>query len=244
MKSKLVFILALIFGLMAAYLTFSYLNQMKESMDNREYTRILVAARDIPAHSIITSEMVQMKAFPSEFRNNQEILDINQVLGKITLTDIRQDEVILEHRLIKRSDRKQGLAYTIEAGMRAMSVTVDEASGVAGLIKIGDRVDVIARLNGEEGLMPTSSVAVLQDVEVLALGSTIVDNPSNSKEKTVAKTVTLAVTLENSLRLKTAIEGGKISLILRSPADKGISSPAPFSIGGFNNINSLPVSTN
>lgn len=244
MKSKLIFILALIFGLTAAYLTFNYLEQMRESMDNREYTRILVAARDIPTQTIITAEMVKMKAFPSEFINNQEILDINEAVGKVSLTNFNQGEVILAHRLIKRSDRKQGLAYAIETGMRAMSVTVDEASGVAGLIKIGDRVDIIARLNGEEGLMPPSSVVVLQNIEVLALGSSITDNPNNSKEKTTAKTVTLAVTLENSLRLKTAIESGKISLILRSPADKVVSTPVPFSIDGLYSINSPAVDSN
>lgn len=242
MRSKLVFILALIFGLMAAFLTFSYLDQMKKSMDSREYTRIVVAAQDIPANTAITSNMLQMKDFPGEFINNQEIQDINEVVGKVSLTNFNRGEIILGHHLIKSGERKQGLAFAIDTGMRAMSVNVDEASGVAGLIRIGDRVDIIAKLNGEEGSMPPSSVVVLQDVEVLAIGSSLTDDEKNSKEKTPAKTVTLAVTLENSLRLKTAVEGGKISLILRSPADKGFGSPAPFSAEGFNYFSPQAVS--
>lgn len=243
MKGKLVFILALLFGLMAAYLTFHYLDQMKKSMDNREYTRIAVAARNIAANTTITTDMVQMKDFPSEFRNNQEILEINDVVGKISLININSGEVILAHHLIKSGEREQGLAYALNTGMRAMAVNVDEASGVAGLIKIGDRVDVIAKLNGEEGSLPPSSVVVLQEVEVLAIGSSMADARKDSKENTVAKTVTLAVTLENSLRLKTAVEGGKISLILRPPADKGLSYPSPFGINGFNVFASPPENT-
>jgi len=243
MRSKLVFILALIFGLMAAFLTFSYLDQMKKSMDNREYKRIVVAAQDIPVNTAITSNMLQMKDFPGEFINNQEIQDINEVVGKVSLTNFSRGEIILAHHLIKSGERKQGLAFAIDTGMRAMSVNVDEASGVAGLIRIGDRVDIIAKLNGEEGSMPPSSVVVLQDVEVLAIGSSLIDDKKDSKEKTPAKTVTLAVTLENSLRLKTAVEGGKISLILRSPADKGFGSPAPFSVEGFNYFSPQPVSS-
>jgi len=243
MRSKLVFILALIFGLMATYLTFSYLDQMKKSMDNREYKRIAVAAQDIPANTAITSNMLLMKDFPSEFINNQGILNLNEVVGKVSLTNFNQGEIILAHHLIKSGERKQGLAYAIDTGMRAMSVNVDEASGVAGLIRIGDRVDIIAKLNGEEGSMPPSSVVVLQDVEVLAIGSSLTEEKKDSKEKTPAKTVTLAVTLDNSLRLKTAIEGGKISLILRSPSDKGFGAPAPFSIEGFNYSNPQPAST-
>jgi pilus assembly protein CpaB len=243
MRSNLVFILALIFGLMAAFLTFSYLDQMKKSMDNREYKRIVVAAQDIPANTAITSNMLQMKDYPGEFINNQEIQDINEVVGKVSLTNFNRGEIILAHHLIKSGERKQGLAFAIDTGMRAMSVNVDEASGVAGLIRIGDRVDIIAKLNGEDGSMPSSSVVVLQDVEVLAIGSSLTEDEKNSKEKTPAKTVTLAVTLENSLRLKTAVEGGKISLILRSPADKGFGSPAPFSVEGFNYFSPQPVSS-
>jgi pilus assembly protein CpaB len=233
MKSKLVFILALIFGLIAAYLTFSYLNQMKASMDNREYIRIAVAARDIPADTTISPEMLQMKAFPSEFRNNLEILDVNEAVGKVALTDFHQGEVILSHHLIKSGERKYGLAYAISNGMRAMAVNVDEARGVAGLIKVGDRVDIIAKLNGEEGSMPPRTVVVLQGVNVLAIGSSLENAKPDSKEKPLVKTVTLAVTLEDSLRLKTAVEGGKISLILRAPSDKGFSNPTAFGASGF-----------
>jgi DNA-binding NarL/FixJ family response regulator len=125
--------------------------------------------------------------------------------------------------LIKSGERKYGLAYAISNGMRAMAVNVDEASGVAGLIKVGDRVDIIAKLNGEEGSMPPRTVVVLQGVNVLAIGSSLENAKPDSKEKPLVKTVTLAVTLEDSLRLKTAVEGGKISLILRAPSDKGFS---------------------
>src|SRR5665647_2865219 len=94
MKSKLIFILALIFGLIAAYLAYHYLDQRQQSMDNRDYTQILVAAQDITANTSISTTMVQMKAFPSEFRNHKEILDLKQALGKITLVNISQGEVL------------------------------------------------------------------------------------------------------------------------------------------------------
>lgn len=234
MKNKLVFILALVFGLMAAYLVYNYLDQMKQSMDNRDYTQVLVAAQDIPANTNISTAMVQMKAFPSEFRNHKEILELKQALGKISLVDISQGEIILENRLIKPGDRKEGLAYAISEGMRAMSVPVDEASGVAGLINKGDRVDIIAKLAGGDSGVPSSSVVVLQNVEVLAIGSSLgEDAKADSKKSDAAKTITVSVTLENSLRLKTALEGGEISLILRSPADNGSSNPAPFGMDGF-----------
>jgi len=244
MKNKLVFILALIFGLMAAYLAYNYLDHMKQSMDNRAYTQVLVAIQDIPANTRISTAMVQMKAFPSEFKNHNEILDLKQALGKISLADISQGEVIMENRLIKPGDRKEGLAYAVPEGMRAMAVPINEASGVAGLIKKSDRVDIIVKLSGGDSTVPNSSVVVLQDVEVLAIGSSLEkDSKADSDKTDAAKTVTVLVTLENSLRLKTALEGGKISLILRSPADKGISNPAPFGAGGFNVPNPVSAGT-
>lgn len=244
MKNKMVFILALIFGLMAAYLVYNYLDQMKQSMDNRVYTQVLVATQDIPANTKISTAMVQMKAFPSEFRNHKEILEAKQALGKISLVDISQGEVILENHLIKPGDRKEGLAYAVPEGMRAMAVPVNEASGVAGLIKKGDRVDIIAKLSGGDSAALNSSVVVLQDVEILAIGSSLGEDAKVDSGKTAtAQTVTVSVTLENSLRLKMALEEGKISLILRSPADKGTSNPTPFGTDGFYVSNSVPAST-
>jgi len=119
----------------------------------------------------------------------------------------------------------------IPSGKRAMSVPVDEVSGVSGLIKPGDRVDVISVISIDlnSNLSKPHSLVVLQDIEVLAIGKALsIITGENAQNPVDAKAVTLAVSLEDSVQLQMANQRGTISLLLRSPIDDSKSYPKPF----------------
>ena len=231
MRNKTVFILALVFGLLAAFLTYFYLRHVTTEVQNRVYTQVVIATRDIPINTTITSDMVELKPYPTELRNNKEIVDLNEVVGQINNAVISKGEVLLQNHLVKPDQNTDKLAYTIPPGMRAMSVPIDEVTGVANMINRGDRVDVIAGVANSDGTNERSLV-ILQNIEVLAVGTSItqsaVPNPDASP-----KTVTLAVEPQSSLRLKMALQKGNISLVLRSPADKGDVATVPFGLNQF-----------
>jgi len=232
MRNKLIFILALIFGLIAAYLVYSYLNHLTGSADNGAYTEVVVAAQDIPANTNITSAMVELKRFPNDYRTNKEIILLKEAVGKVSLIAITKGEVILDNQLIKPGDNKEGLAYAVPQGYRAMSVPVDEVTGVAGMVKRGDRVDIVAVVSMGDNQPQPRSVVVLQNVAVLAVGTTL--TPQADDKAVQVKTATLAVNLQDALRLKMAVQRGNISLLLRSPADQSATYPAPFGTELFN----------
>jgi len=232
MRNKLIFILALIFGLIAAYLVYSYLNHLTGSADNGAYTEVVVAAQDIPVNTNITSAMVELKRFPNDYRTNKEIILLKEAVGKVSLIAITKGEVILDNQLIKPGDNKEGLAYTVPQGYRAMSVPVDEVTGVAGMVKRGDRVDIVAVVSMGDNSPQPRSVVVLQNVAVLAVGTTL--SPQADDKAVQAKTATVAVNLQDALRLKMAVQRGNISLLLRSPADQSATYPAPVGTEVFN----------
>jgi pilus assembly protein CpaB len=95
------------------------------------------------------------------------------------------------------------------------------------MVKRGDRVDIIAEVDGVE----PRTIVVLQNIEVLAIGTELV--PSTLGAANTPKTVTLAVSLTDSLRLKMAMQKGGVSLVLRSPVDKNIDAAAPFGFSQF-----------
>ena len=64
-----------------------------------------------------------------------------------------------------------GLPPAIPAGLRAVSVRVNEVIGVAGYVLPGTRVDVVATLNPGERQAEMTSKVILTDVEVLAAGT-------------------------------------------------------------------------
>src|SRR5260370_16864949 len=107
----------------------------------------------------------------------------------------------------------------IPAGMRSMSVPVDEVSDIAGFVLPGAHVDILVAISDKStGGAPFSKI-VLQNVEVLAVAQEIEEAKDEPK---VVKVVTVLVTPEEAERLSLASHDGTLRLALRNYKDKKI----------------------
>lgn len=234
MKSKYVLILAVVFGILSAYMIYDYLNKVEQSLTNVQYGEVVVASGDIGAKTLIAGDMIQVKKVPVEYIHPQAVTKKEEAIGKLTLSPLIQGEQVLKKKISGQNDAKNGLAYIIPPGKRAVTVPIDEVSGIAGLIRPGDRVDVAATVN-----IPDSSgtkeipysLVVLQDITVLAVGKTMDDK--DAKNQLESKTLTLAVTVEQSRPLILASQKGNIRLMLRYPADDSTVYTTPYKATNF-----------
>lgn len=105
---------------------------------------------------------------------------------------------------------------------RAVTISVNKQSGVAGWAGPGSRVDVvwITRVNGSKGLIP-----IVHDAEILAAGGTM--KGDNKKGANLASTVTLLVSKNDVNKVQLAQSSGSISLNLRG--DEGGGGPGDIS---------------
>jgi pilus assembly protein CpaB len=113
-------------------------------------------------------------------------------------------------------------------GMRAVTVPINDASGVAGLIPPRAHVDVLFTRPGSASEAVTSTI--LEDVIVLAMGrvTEVSSTPppaagsaaqAAAAARPSAQSATLLVTPEQARRIELAKNLGKISLSLRNPLD-------------------------
>lgn len=235
MKSRYIILLSLIFGLLTGYLIYDYLIKVERSINNIQYDSVVVAAVDVPAKSRVSESMLELKKAPVEYIHPQAVRKKEGAVGAITVAPLIKGEQVIKNRITTQSEVKNGLAYLVPVGRRAVTVAVDEVSGVAGLIRPGDRVDVAATVN-----IPDSSgqreipysLVVLQDLQVLAVGKAMEDQ-GDGKNTFDSKTLTLAVTVEQSRPLILASQKGSIRLMLRSPLEKDTVSTTPFKAANF-----------
>ena len=235
MKNKLIIILAIFFGLLTSYLIYDYLLKVEQNMTNVQYGEVVVSAGDITAKTMLTSEMLETRKIPVEYIHPDAARKKEEVVGTITLAPLAKGEQVLKKKIARQNETKNGLAYLVPVGKRALTLAVDEVSGIAGLIRPGDRVDVVATVNipDPSGLKETPhSLVVLQDLPVLAVGKTM-DDKGDGKSPLEVKTVTVAVTVEQSRPLVLASQKGTIRLMLRSPVDTGVVSTWPFKAANF-----------
>ncbi len=231
MRNKVIVILALVFALLAAFMAYYTINNAKQAALNEQYIQVVTAAQDIPANTLITAEMLESKNFPRSLQTGKEITEVNAAVGRLSPVAISKGEYLLENRLVKPGEGKDRLAYTVPEGMRAMSIPIDAVKGVSNMIKIGDRVDFVAIVPANSASPEPRSMVVLQNIEILAVGSAYKDAAAAPQGE--AATLTVAVDPQSALKLKMTLKNTDFALALRPPSDKELVNPAPVTINQF-----------
>jgi len=116
-------------------------------------------------------------------------------------------------------DGRAALSNKLSKGMRAVTIPVDDVSGVAGFITPGDRVDIVLIRSGET----MSADVILQNVKVVTVDQGADEASTGAK---IANAVTVEVSSENARKLALAKATGKLSLTLRAAGDDAISADA------------------
>jgi pilus assembly protein CpaB len=109
-----------------------------------------------------------------------------------------------------------GLPALVTAGMRAISVRVNDVIGVAGFVVMGTRVDVLVIVRTAQ---ESVSRTVVSNVQVLAAGTNIDREAARTGQAQAATVVTLLVTPEDGEKIALAQTQGQIMLALRNPLD-------------------------
>lgn len=189
--------------------------------------KVLVAQRALPPGTIITADAVNFQDWPSNLMKEAYFVDgkfqMNKLIGTVVRYPITAGQPLTQGALVAPGDRGF-LAAALGAGMRAVTITVSEKSGVAGFIFPGDRVDVMLtqtiRGNGSDAQALNVTETVLRNLRVLATDQSTENQTADGK--TVVRTfhtVTLEVTPKIAEKIEVAQAVGALSLTLRSLAD-------------------------
>jgi len=242
---KKIVIFALIAALCAGALLYFYLGNLESQKQVQvQYDTVVAAAVDIPAYTPITSDMVTLQQIPQGYAHPLAARTVDEVVGLVTVSDIVAGEQIFPSKLKQFGETDSGLAYVVPEGMRAVTVSVDEVSGVAGFLKRGDYVDVIsytstsfdmtataqAQTNtatdqttepAQGGTSQSTTVIAAQNVLIAAIGTSLSTTTNTSEDPTVVgyNSVTLILTPEDAMRVVQGSRSGALILILRASGD-------------------------
>jgi pilus assembly protein CpaB len=150
---------------------------------------------------------------------------VKKVMGARVAAGLKANEPLLWTDLEKFNEHARVLSGLIENGMRA--VVVDgKMVDFDGLLRPGDRVDVIFTAGDKDKGSPTS-VTLLQNLLVLSTGGSIARVDDDAKARARSSSVSLSVTSEQAEKIMLATQQGKLMLSLRNPEDIAIVEGAP-----------------
>lgn len=219
MKNKapfLVLIGAVLFGLLASFSVNSYLSNTRA---NNKLNLIVVAKMEIPLGSKIVADQLATVQMPQGATPEGAYDALDKVVGRIAATRISAREAVINARLAPVGS-VAGLSSIIPPGQRAMTVKVEDDSGMSGFVLPGTFVDVAALINitGNSGGGTVSKI-ILQNIKVLANGDNL-DEPEDKRDAQRARTVTLLVLPEQAEKLLLASADGRLRLVMRNGADQ------------------------
>jgi pilus assembly protein CpaB len=225
-NNLIVLLVAVVLGGIAAILARNWLASHAQSAQANLGT-IVVAAKPLGFGARLTAENLKeirwdTGALPEgAFVTKQDVLKGGQ---RMVLAAIVRNEPILRGKITAPGQRAT-LSSMLDPGRRAVTVRVDDVRGVAGFIQPGDRVDVVL-IRTEAGSRTNASYAdiILQSAKVLAIDQIAGER---TEQPTVAKAVTLEVSPEDAQKILLATNIGRLSLILRQPAESSTSPLQP-----------------
>lgn len=208
----------------AAYFADGYIertvNVRRAELESRyEPVKVVVASTDLRPGVFLSGQTVAVREMPRSFLHSDAVLADHwaNVAGRVLAHSVRSGEPVLLSHLTR--DASAGFSSQLAAGMRALTVPVDDEASISGMLAPGDRIDILfTTMTGNE----TVTLPLLLDVTVIATGVRTVTNAQYLDQRTPSRqynTVTVSVTPENAARITLAQDAGKITVALRQPQD-------------------------
>lgn len=212
---------ALVFGLVAVFLANTYLLSGRNAQSPDGTTKIAVANVPLDFGTELKPEMIRLINYPTDalpagsFRSAAELTGAKN--RRVVIAPIAVNEAILATK-ISGKGAGASIAALLPDGKRAVSVRINDVSGVAGFIQPSDAVDVLITrqiANGDRSQQVTD--VLLQNTRVIAMGQRA---KNETGKPAVAKTATLEVTPVDAQKLALGQQVGDLSLVLRKPGER------------------------
>lgn len=178
--------------------------------------RIVVATRDMPLGALVRQSDLKLVNFPERAAPKAVIYETKDAVNRVLLAPLGMNEPLIANRL-SGTTTVEGMASIIDPGLRAVSVQITDASGVAGMVQPNSRVDVLFTRPGNMAEATTSTI--LENIKVLSVGKQVATGQTVDPKAPRSPVVTLVLTPGDAQKLELAKNQGKVSLSLRNPLD-------------------------
>lgn len=179
---------------------------------------------DVPSRQIYKGERLSEVPFTSvEWPSNSDISSFAQSRAQLSTKYAKSQLTAFSpvplNATTDSSAEANAVVEGIPQGFRAISVKVDVESSVEGWAQTGNFVDVIVLRQSGDPELGIEAKVIAENVKILSTGSTVEQVGQSSNAVRPPPTVTLLVSAEDALKIRTASTLGKLTFSLRGLGD-------------------------
>src|SRR3954471_2995321 len=231
-KTWVPLLVAIVFALAAAKAAHNWMLKNKAAAAPAgHFVKVVVTKTDITPGSPLKPEDLTLAQIEADKAPATSFNSVDQVAGRVSEALMVKNQPVVE-AMLAPTGSGSGLQALVPPGQRAITMEVNEFSGVAGLLQPGCRVDIIATIN-EDNNGGQVAKTIVQNVKVTAVGqrttATAPEAPQNPGELT--KSVTVLATLADAEAIELACSTGRPRLVLRGGRDTEVAMTSGITLG-------------
>ena len=197
-RRTMILIAAVAVGLLAAFALVNYVSGVEDrANDGAERVPVLVVREDIPkgtsGTAVIEQAFIAEDKIARNFLPATAITDLDQIVGKVAFNDFASNQILVDGMFVDPAISQVGFSELLEGDNVAISISVDQVAGVAGLLVPGDEVDIFTTLDdsenveggtsevaAEQGLVGSNARLLYHEARILAIGADAAPQPGDA----------------------------------------------------------------
>ncbi|MCW3049861.1 MAG: Flp pilus assembly protein CpaB [Solirubrobacterales bacterium] len=213
---------------LAGIVLLTFISQYKQSVQNGTLQHpALVADRLIPKGTsgsvIVTGGFFKPASVQQDSLQTGALTSATALAGKVATHDVYPGEQLTTADFASGADPLRG---QLAGDQRAINIPIDSAHGLAGAVRAGDKVDVLAGFNAAN----SASGRGRPELRTLAENLLVLKAPAvgNTQNGNASQNLTIRASGDLAAQLAFASDNGKIWFVLRPPA--GATNTRPSSV--------------
>ncbi|MDX2593866.1 MULTISPECIES: Flp pilus assembly protein CpaB [Streptomyces] len=151
---------------------------------------------DVKPYTALSTGQFEKIKMPERWLSGNAVTDLRQIQGKIAVTTLRAGSLLQTDMIVDQP--------ALQQGQQEVAIMIDAATGVAGKITPGSRVNVYATFEGKKDGDPDQSKIIVTNARVLDVGHITALDPDRSKDQqqpTEAVPITFALSTLDAQRI-------------------------------------------
>ena len=224
-QNWLLLLVALLLGGGAAFLGNRMVQRHMQALDEEarranQPIAVVVAKRDLLPGDALSAENFAVRQVPREFVNADALTP--EAFGQLEYQRLavgmkRGDMLLPVHA---EGAGSTVFSATLKNGRRAMTFEVDTVNSVSGMLRPGDRIDLMLSQRSSGDSQEEITRTLLSNMVVLATDQNLRRRDEKTGQEHSFSTVTLDLSPQDAQRLIVAKQAGRLTALLRHPDDQ------------------------
>lgn len=148
---------------------------------------------DVAPYRELTSDQFEKVSMPERWLSSTAVTNLSEIRGKIAVTRLEKGSLLQRDMIVNRPE--------LEAGQQEIAILIDAATGVAGKINPGSRVNIYATFKDETDNGKDQSKVIVENARVIDVGKLTALDPgqsSNDRRRTANEAVPITFALDTA----------------------------------------------